>query len=118
ASYKESLKKWKNNEVRSSKRDLPENKEKYRIFDIPRAFALDAQNYSAINAAKSINKPLMIFIGLDDKVVLPATTEQLVHATTDSYIVRKEGIGHDFRKSEKDIFLVMEEIEKFLLGIK
>jgi pimeloyl-ACP methyl ester carboxylesterase len=114
ASYKDSSIKWKNFEYRKSKRDLPENPEEFREFSIPRSFAEDAERYSAIDAVKKLTKPLMIFIGLEDTVVKPELTEKLASAANDPHVVKKPDIGHDFRKSEEEINVVMNEIVKFL----
>lgn len=113
ANYKSNHQKWING-VRISKRQLPNNLTKFKIYTVPDSFLTDAQKYSAIEAIRTIKKPLMIFIALDDKVVLPKVTEQLVSAAIDPYVVRKEGISHDFRKSEDQGTIVMDEIEKFL----
>lgn len=105
--------KWKNG-LRVSKRDLPNNQNKFREFSIPISYLKDALQYSAVDAAKNIKKPLMIFIGLDDQVVPPSETEEIISATNNPYVVRLEGIGHDFRKSEEQTTRVADEITKFL----
>lgn len=114
ATYENSLKKWKGVEVRHSKRELPDDPTEYRYFDVPKSFAIDAQQYSAIDVMKNVDKPTMIFIGLEDTVVPPRVTEQLVTGTPSVHAVRLPGIGHDFRKSREQSEVVMREIEKFL----
>lgn len=114
ANIAHSLRKWNGNDVRNSHRDLPEIPQENRSFAIPVSFIDDAKQYSALKAVEKIDKPLMIFIGLEDDVVLPEVTEQLVNAANNPYVVRKKGIGHDFRRSEDECMIVMDEIEKFL----
>jgi len=105
--------KWKDG-LRVSKRDLPNNPNEFRDFAIPISYLKDAIRYSAVDEVKNINKPLMIFIGLDDQVVPPSETEEIVDAANNPYVVRLEGVGHDFRKSEEQINRVADEIVKFL----
>lgn len=105
--------KWKNG-LRVSKRDLLNNPSEFREFAIPISYLKDAILYSAVDEVKNIHKPLMIFIGLDDQVVPPSETEKIVDATKNPYVIRLEGIGHDFRKSEEQTNLVADEIVKFL----
>lgn len=50
-------------------------------------------------------------------VVLPEETEKIVGVAQQPYVVRKAGIHHDIRRSEKESNCVMDEIEKFLLQI-
>jgi len=104
---------WKNG-FRVSKRDLPNNSRKFREFTIPISYLKDAIQYSSIDEVKNINKPLMIFIGLDDQVVSPSETEEIVTAANNPYVVRLKGIGHGFRNSEEQTNLVADEIVKFL----
>ena len=56
----------------------------------------------------------MIFIALNDTVVLPELTEEIVKNANDPYVVRQLNMGHDFRFSREECNLVMNEIEKFL----
>jgi esterase/lipase len=105
--------KWKNG-LRVSKRDLPNISNQLREFSIPISYLKDALQYSAVDEVKNIKKPLMIFIGLSDEVVPPVETEEIVAAANNPYVVRLEGIGHDFRKSEEQTNCVADEIIKFL----
>jgi len=105
--------KWVNG-VRVSKRDLPNDPTKIREFAIPDTHIKDAIQYSAVEDAKKINKPIMIFIALDDTVVKPELTEEIVSNANNPYVVRQSGMGHDFRNSQQECDIVMREIEKFL----
>lgn len=111
---KGSIAKWNSSGIRTSKKDLPNNPEQYREFPIPYSYVEDGLQYSARDEVKKIDKPLMIFIALDDVVVAPALTEQIVANANHPYVVRQPNMGHDFRFSQKDCDLVMTEIEKFL----
>jgi len=115
---KASVGKWKNNGPRVSKRDLPTNPQEFRKFSIPWNYVEDSLKYSAIDEVKEINKPLMIFIALDDEVVPPELTEKIVVNARNPYVVRQPNIGHDFRFFQSDCNVVMSEIEKFLNIVK
>jgi len=110
-----SVHKWGENGVRVSKRDLPDKSEEFIEFAIPYSHVKDVLHYSAVEEAKIIHKPLMIFIALDDKVVPPIDTEKIVNAANNPYVVRQPDMGHDFRFSQEQCNIVTEEIEKFLL---
>lgn len=105
--------KWKGEEDRIAHRDLPTDPAKSREFRVPISFAYDSFKYDTITAIRNIEKPLMLFIALEDTVVPPQDTEKLVDAANAPYVIRLEGIGHDFRHSKKECEIVMEEIENF-----
>lgn len=105
--------KWKNG-LRVSKRDLPNSPNEFREFAIPVSYLKDAIQYSAVDEVKNIHKPLMIFIGLDDQVVPPFETEEIIATASNPYVVKLEGIGHDFRNSEEQTNRVADEIVKFI----
>lgn len=56
----------------------------------------------------------MIFIALNDTVVKPEWTEEIVSNANNPYVVRQPNMGHDFRNSQEECNIVMAEIEKFL----
>lgn len=105
--------KWVNG-VRVSKRDLPNNPKEFREFAIPYSHVKDALQYSAVEDVKKIYKPIMIFIALDDTVVKPEYTEEIVSNANNPYVVRQPNMGHDFRFSQEECNIVMKEIAKFL----
>lgn len=105
--------KWVNG-VRVSKRDLPDNPNEFREFAIPDTHIKDAIQYSAVEDVKKIHKPIMIFIALDDTVVKPEWTEEIVSNANNPYVVRQPDMGHDFRFSQKECDIVFSEIKKFL----
>lgn len=106
---------WSGKQFRHSERDLPDNPKQFRGFDVPYSFAEDGLQYSAVEEVKQIDKPLMIFIALDDTVVPPELTEEIVTNANKPFVVRQENMGHDFRHSQKECEIVMDKIEKFLL---
>ncbi len=106
---------WQLGKPRHSKRDLPEDPTRFKEFDIPYTFFEDALQYSALNAVSILEKPLMIFIAMQDTVVPPEQTETLVQHTLKPHVVRFPNIGHDFRHSITETEQVMDEIEKFLI---
>ncbi len=109
-----SEKEWKGTGFRHSKRDLPNNLNDFRSFDIPYSYAKDGLQYSARDEVRKIKKPLMIFIALDDVVVPPELTEQIVANANNPYVIRQPNMGHDFRFSQEECNIVMAEIERFL----
>lgn len=113
---KQSVHKWGQMGVRTSKRDLPDNPNEFIEFAIPYKHVEDVLQYSAVEEAKNIHKPLMIFIALGDAVVPPEDTERIVVSANNPYVVRQLNMGHDFRKSQLECNIVMLEIEKFLVS--
>lgn len=113
---KGSAKQWGGQAYRVSKRDLPDNPQKVREFAVPYSFVQDRSKYSAIEEVAHIHKPIMIFIALEDKTVIPERTEELVSKAHNPHVVRQPGMGHDFRHSARECEIVMKEIEKFLEG--
>lgn len=107
---------WNGKEYRHSERDLPNNPQKFRAFDVPYSFAEDGLQYSAVEEVKTIYKPIMIFIALDDTIVPPGLTEEIVANANNPYVIRQKNMGHDFRYSLKECEIVMKQIAKFLLS--
>lgn len=118
ADRKSSAKKWVNGGPRVSVRELPEDPKSQRTFAIPYSYVQDASQYSAAEEVKKMNKPLMIFIGLDDTEVPPELTEKIVANANNPHVVRQPGIGHSFRRSPADCHTVMEKIEEFLKRVE
>ena len=111
---KASVRKWLNRGERTSKRDLSSRPTEYRKFSIPYVYVEDSMKYSAVEEVKNLHKPLMIFIALNDEVVPPELTEQIVANANNPHVVRQSNMGHDFRRSQEECDIVMNEIEKFL----
>jgi esterase/lipase len=111
---KASKSKWPEKGLRHSERDLPNDSQKFRSFSIPYSFAEDMESYSVLDEVKNIDKPLMVFIALEDQSVDPADSEKIVESANNPYVVRQAGIGHSFRQSEQESQLVMSKIEEFL----
>jgi dipeptidyl aminopeptidase/acylaminoacyl peptidase len=59
---------------------------------------------SPVNQAESISRPLLLLQGLDDKVVPPSQSEQIIEALARGGVphayIAFEGEGHGFRKAE------------------
>jgi len=97
-----SVHKWGVDGFRVSKRDLPGKPNEFIEFAVPYSHVKDALQYSAVEEAKKIRKPLMIFIALKDTVVPPEETEEIVNAANNPYVVRQSHMGHDFRLSQEE----------------
>ena len=106
---------WLGAKIAHSERDLPDNPQKIRMFDVPYSFAEDGFQYVASEEIKKIHKPIMIFIALEDTVVPVEYAEKLIANAHNPSVVRQKNMGHNFRQSQKECDLVMKEIEKFLL---
>lgn len=105
---------WEENIPRHSQRELPENPEQYRAFDVPYTFVQDGLQYSAVEEVADLHKPIMIFIALADKSIPSQDTERIVTSANKPYVIRQPNMGHDFRNSQEECNIVMAEIEKFL----
>lgn len=105
---------WKKGEVKYSKRDLPDNPQEFREFEVPYSFVEDGLQYSAEEEVKKIHKPLMIFIALEDTIVPSNLTERIIANANNPHVVRQKNMGHNFRCSKEECKTVMAEIEKFL----
>lgn len=105
---------WPKNTSRQSIRRSPNNPDENVIFNVPYSFVIDRSQYSAIDEVKKINKPLMIFIALNDKVVSPIETEKIVASANHPYVVRQANMGHDFGKSVEQSNIVASKIAEFL----
>ncbi|MFA6004978.1 MAG: alpha/beta hydrolase [Patescibacteria group bacterium] len=107
-------KKWNGKAPKHSKRDLPENTQEIRDFEIPYTFVEDGLQYSALKEVKELHKPIMILIALADKQISQEETEKIVASANNPFVVRGENMEHNFRFSQKDCDMVMKEIENFL----
>lgn len=107
-------KKWSGKSLKHSERDLPNNPNEKRSFEIPYSFVEDGLQYSALSEIEKIRKPVMLLIAMEDTSVLPTETERLVSKANNAFVVKQSGIGHDFRLSQNDCNVVMGQIEKFL----
>lgn len=107
-------KKWHGNNPKHSERDMPDNIQSTKSFEIPHTFVEDGLQYSAIKEVKKLHKPIMIFIALGDTSVLPQETEKIIANANNPYTVRKNNMEHNFRFSQNDCEIVMKEIENFL----
>jgi dipeptidyl aminopeptidase/acylaminoacyl peptidase len=77
--------------------------DEYLVGPWPEAIDLYRER-SPVNQADSISRPLLLLQGLDDKVVPPSQSEQIVEALARRGIphayIAFEGEGHGFRKAE------------------
>lgn len=107
-------KKWHGDAPKHSKRDMPDNVQQIRSFEVPYAFVEDGLQYSAIKEVKELNKPIMIFIALADTAVMPQETEKIVANANNPFVVKGRKMEHNFRFFQKDCDTVISEIESFL----
>ena len=84
---------WQENKPRHSERELPDNSEQCRAFDIPYLFVQDGFQYSAVEEVTGLHKPIMIFIALADKSIPPQDTERIVASANNPYVIRQPNIG-------------------------
>jgi pimeloyl-ACP methyl ester carboxylesterase len=113
-----SAKKWQASGVRHSQRDLPDDPTQFRSFDVPQTFIDDALQYSAKEEVKSLTKPFMLFIAMEDEVVPPASTEEIAANAPSPYVLRQPKMGHSFRQFPEQTAIVMQKIEQFLCEMR
>jgi dipeptidyl aminopeptidase/acylaminoacyl peptidase len=89
----------------------------YLIAPMPQAEAL-YQERSPINHAAALNRPMIFFQGLDDKVVPPQQSEVMVDALRARGVpvayITLEGEGHGFRKAESIVRTLEAELYFYL----
>jgi len=115
-SFNKSDNKWNENGKRFSKRDLPNDPSKFREFNIPMSFVKDRNKYSISDSLKKLNKPLMVLIAMKDDKVLPEEIEIALKNIHNPCVIKMENMGHNFRGSIKEVDIVADKIEKFLVN--
>lgn len=88
---------WDRDHPRQSKRDLSEDSKKFRDFAVPYGFIEDRLQYSAVESAKKLNKPLMILISTADEVIPREEQETLIFSANNPVVVRVNNLSHNFR---------------------
>lgn len=100
---------------KTSKRDLPNNKEQYREFRVPYSHVEDRDKYNVMEEVKKVRVPILFFAGEKDDLVLPEDVRLLfINANEPKQFTLLEGLGHDYRLNEEEITIVNKHILKQL----
>jgi len=98
----DSVKSWRKDGIRRSKRDLPEDNEKFVEFLVPLSFCEDAHQYSALESIKNVKTSVVIVVCEKDKSVDPDETISIANEGGENVVLERiEDLGHNFRHSEK-----------------
>ncbi len=98
-----------------NKRNMPENKDKFKEYQVPDSFWEDASKYNILDVISKLTKPLLLITGEKDTITPP----EKVKAIFDKANKPKEfaiipNIGHDYRHFPEQVKLVNNAIIGFL----
>jgi alpha-beta hydrolase superfamily lysophospholipase len=112
-------KKWELTGTNISFRDLPTDKNKKIEFRVPFNYVLDRDKYNALSDIKKIKVPVVLLAGELDDLVLPTEVKELFENANNpkKYLILKR-IGHGYRRNDKEILVVNNEILKLLSSVK
>jgi len=110
---------WEYSGIHVSKRDLPDDPQKTREFLVPFSHVLDRDKYSALEAVREINIPIICVAGGEDVIVPAQQVRELYNNAHDPkiYIFLQE-IGHDYRSFSDQISSVNGKIVEVLNTLK
>ncbi|PIR04167.1 MAG: hypothetical protein COV59_03205 [Candidatus Magasanikbacteria bacterium CG11_big_fil_rev_8_21_14_0_20_39_34] len=105
---------WEQEHIHISKRDLPNDMEGTREFAVPFAHVLDRDKYSAMEVIKDLHVPFICVAGGQDVIVPKEEIEELFSFAHEpkKYIFFPQ-IGHDYRRSKKEV----EEVNKKIISV-
>jgi pimeloyl-ACP methyl ester carboxylesterase len=113
------LKDWQRTGIRVSQRDLPNDKNKSREFQVPYSRHGDRNKYDVINDVKKVKIPIIFITGELDEVVVPEDVKKIFDSANEpKKFIIIPGIGHDYRHNVNDIRKVNGAILKQLNEIK
>lgn len=111
------LEQWRQDGIRPSERDLPEDSTKTKHFELPFSFAEDAQKYNSLEGLRNFAKPKLFIAGKADSKITP----EMVKATFDAAAEPKQYIeiesDHDYRRSSELIKEVNQILGEFLTKV-
>ncbi len=106
---------WERKGVSISYRDLPDNKDKKKEFQVPFSHVGDREKYDVMGDVKRIKIPIIIVAGELDDICLPEHVKEIFDkANQPKKFVTISGIGHDYRHNSKEVELVNKEVLKLI----
>ncbi len=110
----ESVKKWRETGLRLSRRDLPNDAEKFQEFTVPLSFLEDSQRYNLVGELPKIAVPKLFVAGKQDVIILPKEVKQAYTLAAKPKRYRIVDSTHDYRRTSATVELVNEIIDQFL----
>lgn len=105
----------KNAQVMRSTRDLPDNKNQKRRYEVPLAITLDGLQYNALTHIAQVKAPILFIAGEKDTIVPVEEVRGIYDKATSPKELRIiPAIGHDYRHSLEEVLLVNREIVNWL----
>lgn len=98
-----------------SKRNLPENVNKFKEFLVPYSFVEDRSKYNLLNAIAKFHGKTIVIAGELDEVAIPNDVKKIYEAANEpKYFTSIPGIGHNYRHDPDNVKIVNKEIIKLL----
>jgi len=106
---------WKKAGIKRSTRDLPDNPNILREFEVPYSFVEDVVSYDALVAVGLIRVPTLLMVGTLDEIITPNHVKPIYDAANyPKELIVLENVGHDYRKIPRDIQTVNSLVVRFL----
>lgn len=111
---------WKTKGYKLHKRDLPNNRNDNRSFNLPYAFVEDQESYDMSQDLAVYPKPKLFIYGEKDSVVNPAIMKELYELSSDPKELKSIPSDHDYRFNKKLIekanMIIGEFLDKYNLN--
>ncbi|HZM64147.1 MAG TPA: alpha/beta fold hydrolase [Candidatus Saccharimonadales bacterium] len=105
---------WRIRGAKTSNRDLPDNPEQSRQFDLPFAFCKDARNYDAVEALRTLKIPKLFVYGELDTLVRSSEVKQTFNSSADPKRILSLNVEHDYRFYPQAILRMNDMLGRFL----
>lgn len=111
----EKIKKWRDEGLKTSIRDLPNDSSAKKKFVLPYRFIEDAQKYDASKEISKFKGDLLLIAGEKDNCVSLDQIKNVYDAANQhKELILIEDIGHDYRHNQPEIQIVNHEITNFI----
>jgi hypothetical protein len=105
---------WKSTGFKPSKRDLPNEPQKSRVFKLPYSFFEDQQQYDMSKGLKESSKPKLFILGKNDETVDPDIVREAYFQASDPKMLFELESDHNYRFHNHLIEEVNHMVGKFL----
>jgi len=106
----EKIAQWQKDGFRLSSRDVP-GQNTTRVFRVPYSSLQEVERYNALDVVGSLRIPIVLVAGENDDVVLPEDVQRMFDdAHEPKAYMLIEGVGHDYRQSDREVAVVNERI--------